>query len=210
MKAFNKNSFRKACTQLANHHASIGDIITQYGHPPLFERAFSFDTLVQIILEQQVSLASGRAVFNRLRQRLGTIAPEGLLSLNFEELREVSVSRQKAGYLHHLSQMVIQKKLLLDEVPALPDEAVRSQLMTVKGIGPWTADVVLMLCLKRQDVFPLGDVALVNSVRHQLNQPEWTLQQIELHADRYRPFRTAAAYCYWHAYIKRKNIKTPV
>jgi DNA-3-methyladenine glycosylase II len=210
MKPFNKHSFKKACTQLANSHVSIGNIITQYGYPPLFERAFSFDTLVQIILEQQVSLASGRAVFNRLQQRLGAIRPNGILSLDVDQLRNCSVSRQKAGYLHHLSQMVIEKKLSLDEIPGLPDEAVRSQLMTVKGIGPWTADIVLMLCLKRPDVFPLGDVALVNSVKHQLGKPDWTLDEIGGHAARYQPYRTAAAYCYWHAYIQRKNIKTQV
>lgn len=210
MKPFNKRSFNKACIQLSADHPTIGSIVAQYGVPPMFERDFSFETLVKIILEQQVSLASGRAAYLRLLQQLGVIEPIGILSLDVDALRGCSVSRQKAGYLHHLSQMVMEKKLDLAKIPALPDDEVRKQLMMVKGIGPWTADVVLMLCLKRPDVFPLGDVALVNSVRHQLEKPDWSLTEIGEYATRYQPYRTIAAYCYWHAYIQRKNIKTPV
>lgn len=209
-KSFNRSSFKAGCKFLVSEHASIQAIVEAYGFPPMYERPFSFKTLVQIILEQQVSLASGRAVFNRLQQRLDVIEPQSILSLNVEALRTCSVSKQKAGYLHHLSQMVAENRLNLHQLPALPNEEVRKQLMLVKGIGPWTADVVLMLCLKRTDVFPLGDLALVNSVKFQLNKPEWTILEIENFALRYSPYRTIATYCYWHAYIKRKNIKTQV
>jgi DNA-3-methyladenine glycosylase II len=205
-KTFDKNSFQKACKMLAKKHASIKIITDTFGYPPMYERAFGFETLVQIILEQQVSLASGRAVYNRLQQALGNITPHGLLQLTVDELRAVSVSRQKAGYLHHLSQMVKSNKLNLEEIPLHTDETVRQKLMQVKGIGPWTADVVLMLCLKRSDVFPIGDVALVNSVRHIHNRPGWTIEEIKSYAENYAPFRTIATYCYWHAYIQRKNI----
>ncbi len=210
MKPFTKTSFTKACKTLAGKHKSMQSIIETYGIPEMYQRPFGFDTLVKIILEQQVSLASGRAVYNRLVNELGNLTPQGLLQLNRDELRQLSVSRQKAGYLHHLSEMVATGKLNLEEIPQHTDEEVRKKLMQVKGIGPWTADVVLMLCLQRTDVFPLGDVALVNSVRHINGKAEWNIDEIGAYAAGYAPYRTAAAFCYWHAYIKRKNITTPV
>lgn len=176
----------------------------------MFQRTFGFETLVQIILEQQVSLASGRAVFKRLQDRLGSIAPHGLLQLTKDELRTCSVSRQKAGYLHHLSQTVQEGNLILEALVKESDDEVRKQLMQVKGIGPWTADVVLMLCMQRYDVLPLGDIALINSIKHIHNQPDWTVADIQSYTECYAPYRTIAAYCYWHAYILRKNITTTV
>lgn len=210
MTKFTKSSFTKACKTLAGRHSSIQSIIEAHGIPPLYQRPFGFDTLVKIILEQQVSLASGRAVYNRLLNELGTITPAGLLQMDCGQLRAVSVSRQKAGYLHHLSEMVASGKLNLELIPSQTDDEVRKNLMLVKGIGPWTAEVVLMLCLQRTDVFPLGDVALVNSVRHIHKKDDWSVADIGAYAQGYAPYRTAAAYCYWHAYIQRKNITPPV
>ncbi len=206
MKKFSPSTFTKACKALSAKHESIRTIVDTYGIPPLYSRPFGFDTLVQIILEQQVSLASGRAVFNRLQSYLGALTPGGLLQMDKDQLRACSVSRQKAGYLHHLSETVASGKLNLDNVQDADDDEVRKLLMQVKGIGPWTADVVLMLCLQRHDVFPIGDVALVNSVRHIHGKEDWPIADILLYSQAYAPYRTAAAYCYWHAYIQRKNI----
>jgi DNA-3-methyladenine glycosylase II len=172
----------------------------------MYSRPFSFESLVHIILEQQVSLASAKAALTRLQTRLGTITPGGILSLDTEALRTCAVSRQKAKYLHHLSEMVESGRLNLESIPLQTNEEVMQNLMQVKGIGPWTAEVVLMLCLQRRDVFPLGDIALVNSVRHIHEKPGWTVEEIGQYAACYAPYRTLAAYCYWHAYIKRKNI----
>ena len=210
IKKFNPTSFKKTCKALAAQHSSIKTIIDTYGIPPMYQRDFNFETLVQIILEQQVSLASGRAVFKRLQERLGSITAHGLLQLTKDELRTCSVSRQKAGYLHHLSQTVMEGKLVLDNLEKESDDAVRKHLMQVKGIGPWTADVVLMLCMQRYDVLPLGDIALINSIKHIHNQPDWTVADIQSYTEGYKPYRTIAAYCYWHAYIQRKNITTTV
>ena len=206
MNGFTEETFGTACRELSQKHKAIRSITETYGFPPMYQRPFGFDTLVKIILEQQVSLASGRAVYNRLMDALGSITPHGLLLLNQEELRSLSVSRQKAGYLHHLSQMVANHELLLEEIPHQSDDEVRQNLMKVKGIGPWTADVVLMLCLQRTDVFPIGDVALVNSVRQIHQKPGWSTKAILQYAAKYAPYRTAATFCYWHAYICRKNI----
>jgi len=172
----------------------------------MYSRTFGFETLVHIILEQQVSLASAKAALTRLQTQLGKITPEAIKSLDTDVLRACAVSRQKARYLHHLSEMVISGSLDLSSIPLQTNNEVMQTLMQVKGIGPWTAEVVLMLCLQRSDVFPLGDIALVNSVRHIHEKPGWAVEEIGRYAEGYAPYRTIAAFCYWHAYIKRKKI----
>jgi len=172
----------------------------------MYSRPFGFETLVHIILEQQVSLASAKAAQTRLQTRLGTITPVGIKSLDTEALRTCAVSRQKAKYLHHLSEMVLNGSLDLTCIPLQTNDEVMQTLMQVKGIGPWTAEVVLMLCLQRSDVFPLKDIALINSVRHIHEKPSWSVEDIGRYAEGYAPYRTIAAFCYWHAYIKRKKI----
>ncbi len=203
---FTKAGFGKICRDLGKKHPVINHILKTYGIPPMFQRPFGFETLVKIILEQQVSLASGKAAFNKLEARLGFITPENILKLDTAALRTCSVSRQKAGYLHNLSETIASGSLKLAPLEEAPDVEVRKQLMQVKGIGPWTAEVVLMLCLQRTDVFPIGDVALLNSVRLLQEAPEWSDAEVEAHALQYAPYRTIAAFCYWHAYIQRKNI----
>lgn len=206
MQIMDKAFFEAKCLQMAKEQLAIGTIIEQFGIPPFYCRPFEFATLVQIILEQQVSLASGRAVYEKLQLAIEEVNPVALLGLDVQQLRQCSVSRQKAGYLHHLSQLVVEQQLILESLPALPDASVKQLLMQVKGIGPWTADVVLMLCLRRPDLFPTGDVALMNSVKVINDQPDWTIEDIAHFAEVYKPYRTVAAYCYWHAYIQRKNI----
>jgi DNA-3-methyladenine glycosylase II len=206
LKTFDPVSFKKACEKLAEKHASIQKIKDEFGLPEMYSRPFGFDTLVHIILEQQVSLASAKAALTRLQNRLGSITPEGILSLDTEALRTCAVSRQKARYLHHLSEMVISGNLDLESIPHQNNDEVKQHLMQVKGIGIWTAEVVLMLCLQRTDVFPLGDIALMNSVRHIHEKPDWLVDEIGQYAACYAPYRTMAAFCYWHAYIKRKKI----
>jgi DNA-3-methyladenine glycosylase II len=206
LQTFDPVSFKKACKKLAVNHSSIRKIRDEFDLPEMYSRPFGFESLVQIILEQQVSLASAKAALTRLQTRLGIITPEGILSLDTEALRTCAVSRQKAKYLHHLAEMVESGNLDLESIPHQTNEEVKQTLMQVKGIGTWTAEVVLMLCLQRADVFPLGDIALVNSVRHIHEKPDWTVEEIGLYAEGYSPCRTIAAFCYWHAYIKRKKI----
>jgi DNA-3-methyladenine glycosylase II len=206
LKTFDTESFNIICKKLASYHPSIQKITDEYGFPEMYSRPFGLETLVHIILEQQVSLASAKAALTRLQTRLGTITPAGIKSLDTEELRTCAVSRQKATYLHHLSDMVISGSLDLTSIPLQTNEEVMQTLMQVKGHWAWTAEVVLMLCLQRSDVFPLGDIALVNSVRHIHEKPGWTVEEIGRYAAGYAPYRSIAAFCYWHAYIKRKKI----
>jgi DNA-3-methyladenine glycosylase II len=173
----------------------------------MWTRPASFQTLVLTILEQQVSLASAYAAYQKLRDRIGVVTPKKLLALTDEEMRACYFTRQKMGYARGLAQAIIKRKLVLKRLHALPDDEVRVILKQHKGIGDWTVDVFLMHALRRTDLFPLGDIALVNSLKHVMQLPAHTTrEELMVIAEPWKPFRTIASMILWHAYIKRKRI----
>jgi DNA-3-methyladenine glycosylase II len=206
LSVFSEDNFHPLCNRLARKDADLRSIIDQYGYPPLWSRKASFETLIHIILEQQVSLASARAALLKIKERIGTVTPAKLLLLTDAELRACYFSRQKTMYARCLAESVQNRKLSVSKLQELPDNIVREQLTCIKGIGNWTVDVFLMMVLHRTDLFPTGDIALMNSVRHVKREPHATKEEILKMADQWRPYRTIAAFLFWHAYIKRKNI----
>ena len=183
-------------------------IIRQHGHPPMWTRPGTFQTLILTILEQQVSLASAYAAFKKLKEKIGFVTPSKILSLSDTELRSCYFSRQKIVYARCLAHAIQSKQLRLKKLALATDEEVRTELKKIKGIGDWTADVYLMHALQRTDLFPLGDIALVNSLKEvkQLH-PRVTKEEMLTIAETWRPYRTIASMILWHAYIQRRGIK---
>jgi DNA-3-methyladenine glycosylase II len=134
--------------------------VARHGPPPLWARPPGFGTLIHIILEQQVSLASARAAYDRLVLRLGELTPRGVLESTDEELRADGFSRQKNRYVRALAAALEDGALDLVAVAALDDAEVRTALVALPGIGPWTAEVYLLSALRRPDTWPTGDIAL--------------------------------------------------
>ena len=163
--SFNETNFHSICDQLAKKDKHLRPIIKQYGYPPVWTRTASFQTLIHIILEQQVSLASARAALNKLKQKLGRVTPKKLLGITDEELKVCYFSRQKTIYARCLANAFVSKQINLKKLSALDDEVIRQQLKTIKGIGDWTVDVYLLFVLHRTDVFPLGDLAMINALK---------------------------------------------
>ena len=206
--SFHTGNFQFHCDQLAAIDREMKHIIKTHGYPPMWTRPANFATLIHIILEQQVSLASALAAFNKLKQKIGTITPEKLLQLSDAELRACYFSRQKTVYARHLAETLIAKKIQLKKLSALPDEEIRTALKQVKGIGDWTSDVFLMFALQRTDIFPIGDLAMVNALKEVKKLPKQTAKEDLLQmAEAWRPYRTIAAMLLWHHYIKTRNIK---
>lgn len=205
--AFSQEELASVSDRLALNDAAIRDIIDRYGHPPYWSRNPCFETLVHIILEQQVSLASAKAALMKLKEQLGDISAEGIMALSNETLRACYVSRQKTVYLRCLAETVLSGQLDFSQFATLPDEAIRTALCQIKGVGNWTVDVFMMMALHRADLFPVGDIALVNSVRHEKKLPAASKDDILMLAESWRPNRTVAAFIFWHAYIKRRNIR---
>jgi DNA-3-methyladenine glycosylase II len=208
MQQFTSDNFQHLCNELAERDLIFKNILQQHSYPPMWTRPASFATLIHIVLEQQVSLASARAAFNKLKEKLGTITPARLLQLTDEELRACYFSRQKTVYARHLAEAFISKKIQLRKLTASHDDDVRGVLKQVKGIGDWTADVYLLFALQRTDIFPIGDLAMVNALKEIKQLPAHTSREhLLLLADAWRPLRSIAAMLLWHHYIKSRNIK---
>ena len=204
---FDESNFIFYCNHLANKDAGLKKIIDTYSYPPIWKRKQSFETLVHIILEQQVSLASAKAALNKLKKKIKTITPQKILLLTDAELKACYFSRQKIVYARHLAAAILSKQLNLKKLAAAPDEKVREALKKIKGIGDWTADVYLMMVLQRTDLFPTGDIALIKSIKEVKQLPaNTTKEEILLLAENWRPYRTIAAYILWHAYLAKRKI----
>ncbi len=198
-------TLREAAAELAGRDGRLARIFDAYGPPPLWSREPGFPTLLRIILEQQVSLASARAAYDKLLLIASPLTPDRFLALDDAALKGAGFSRQKACYGRELAAAVRSGRLDLDHLGMLDDDAVRRELMTVKGIGRWTAEIYLLMALGRPDVWPRGDLALATAAGRALNlatAPGY--EQLEALADAWRPWRAVAARLLWHFYLSEK------
>jgi DNA-3-methyladenine glycosylase II len=201
-KIFDDRNFEKICDQLALIDRDFTTIIDAHGYPPMWTRANSFETLVHIILEQQVSLASALAALNKLRAKLVVVSPENLLALTDEELKSCYFSRQKTIYARGLASAIVEGRLVLEELPSMTDEEAGKKLKSLNGIGQWTTDVYLMFVLRRADIFPAGDLAAVQALKKLKKLPK-DIPRDEMLAitEKWRPYRTIASMLLWHLYL---------
>lgn len=203
-----ERTVRRAARELAEADQRLEASVERYGPPPLWRREPSYATLVHLILEQQVSLASAQAAFDRLRAALGgSIEPAEFLRLSDAELRAVGFSRQKTGYARTLASAMLDG-FDLETLAAMPDDEVRRALIAMPGIGPWTADIYLLFCLGNADAWPAGDLALQEAARLAFNlrkRPD-AKAMVKL-ADVWRPWRGVAAHLLWAYYhvVKRRE-----
>lgn len=205
---FDELNFISICDKLAKKDKELKGIIRQYGYPPMWTRPATFQSLILFILEQQVSLASAYAAFKKLKEKIGYVTPVKILSLTDEQLRSCYFSRQKIIYARELAKAVQSKQLRLKNFLNAHEDDIRIELKKIKGIGDWTVDVYLMHSLRRTDLFPLGDIALVNSLKEikQLH-PHTTKEKMLNISEPWRPYRTIASMILWHAYIQKRGIK---
>ncbi len=202
---FTPQNFHQLCNQLAAHDASFSTIISVSGYPPFWGRPNTFESLVHIILEQQVSVASALSALQKLKEKIGVVSAENLMLLNDEELKSCYFSRQKTVYARDLARNILNGNLVLEEMETLPDEEIRQKLTSIKGIGNWTTDVYLMFILHRTDIFPVGDLAAVNSLKKIKNLPKETTKERLLQlTEAWKPFRTIATMLLWHEYLSRR------
>jgi len=192
--------------ELADRDADLAGIVARHGPPPLWDREPGFPTLLHIILEQQVSLASARAAFDRLRVAAEPLTPVRFLEVTDAELLAIGFSRQKARYGRALAEAMRSGALDLDGLHVLDDEAVHETLQRVPGIGPWTSTIYLLMVLLRPDLWPAGDIALAESVGEVKGigrRPDAT-EMAEL-GEAWRPWRSVAARLLWHDYLARRG-----
>jgi DNA-3-methyladenine glycosylase II len=187
---------------LAGRDPDLAQIIQRFGPPPLWAREPGFATLLQIILEQQVSLASARAAYRRLEGVVPAITPENFLRLEDVTLREVGFSRQKTGYGRALASALIDGTFDLAGLSELPDDRARDVLVGLRGVGPWTADTYLLIALGRPNVWPAGDIALQAAIREVKRLPKRPSPgEIVEVAEVWQPWRAVAARILWFHYL---------
>ena len=196
---------KEAFDFLTSQESVFKDIVNQYGLPTIPSRPQGFETLVLLILEQQVSIDSAKATYLRLREKALAFTPERLVEFSEEDFRSVGVSRQKANYIKGLSQIIINKEIHLESLSQKTAIEVREELIKIKGIGHWTIDVYLMFSLQAADVFPIGDVAVVNTIKELFDIH--SKEEMILVAEQWSPYRSYATFLLWHHYLNKRNRK---
>jgi len=205
----NDEVFLQGVRLLADRDEHLAEVVNTYGRPPLWVREPGFQTLVYIILEQQVSLASAKAAFDRLQAAVKPLTPRGFLRLNDVELLRIGFSRQKTLYTRLLAESLARRHFDLRYLHDLPDDSAHKMLVAFKGIGRWTADIYLLSALRRPDIWPTGDLALataVQEVKRLGKRP--SPEKLETLSAPWRPWRAVAARLFWHAYLCKRGLKS--
>jgi DNA-3-methyladenine glycosylase II len=201
-KTLTERSFQKGLNVLIRNDPELAKVVEDCGPPPLWKRKPGFATLVHIILEQQVSLASARATLNKLMYAVSPLTPEKFLQQDDKTLKAFGFSRQKTAYCRNLAESMISGRLELKRLYSKTDNQVRRKLMEIKGIGRWTADIYLLMVLRRPDIWPVGDLALVSAIQKLKQLPARPgPDEINTLAAGWKPWRAVAARILWHYYL---------
>ena len=197
-----KKTFSQAILNLCDSDPDLARILAILNPPTFWTRKPGFASLIHIILEQQVSLASARASFDRLLGAVSPLTPDRFLELDDARLKSCGFSRQKAAYGRNLAKAIVDGQLNLSALNTMADKTARSELVKVKGIGPWTANIYLLTVLRRPDIWPGEDLALaiaVQKLKRLKARP--TPQELENLSMAWKPWRAVAARLLWHYYL---------
>lgn len=193
---------QQAIDHLLQKDAIFKHIIDTYGMPIIPRRPEGFETLVLLILEQQVSIDSAKATFLKIKAHT-ICTPETMAALSDEKFRALGVSRQKTNYIKILSQAILNNELDIDSLSIKSAKQVREELIQLKGIGNWTIDIYLMFCLQEPDLIPLGDIAVKNTIKELLDIHD--PKEMEIHTQQWSPYRSYATFLLWHYYLKKRK-----
>ncbi len=205
----NDQIIAQASQELAEKIPAFKQVLKLHGPPPLWGREPGFATLIYIILEQQVSLASAKATFDKLECAI-LISPKNFLKLDDLQLKAVGFSQQKTRYCRIVANAILAGTLELDSFQTLPSQQVKEKLMSLTGIGHWTSDIYLLMVLLRADVWPHGDRALAVAAYEIFNMEHIpTYEELQQMAKKWKPWRSVAARLLWHHYLSTPRLKKP-
>ena len=204
----NNQKLLEAVKYLSKKDKDLAALYEADGVPPLWARRPGFTTLIKIILEQQVSLASAKAVYKKLERNINPFTPTRFEELGIEYLKSLGVTRQKSSYCINIAAAILDDKLDLKSLNNMNDNDAKEMLCRIKGIGSWTADIYLLMALRRSDIWPTEDIALASSMRRikRLRSYPTYEKQIKI-AEKWQPFRSVAARMLWQHYINNNLYK---
>lgn len=204
--SLSEESLLQGVRVLSRRDPDLRRVVKQFGPPPMWGREPGFSTLIHIILEQQVSLASARAAHTRLIELDRRLTPRRFLKFDDATLKTCGFSRQKTAYCRNLAESILERSLDLDALVLMGDEAVKVELEKIKGIGRWTSDIYLLMVLRRPDIWPRGDLALASAafeVKQLERRP--TYDELDSMSVAWKPWRAVAARILWHHYLSRRR-----
>ena len=197
--------------ELARRDPHLAAVVARHGAPPLWDRPPGFETLVQIILEQQISLSAGRAAYGRLERLAGAVTPERVASLAESDLRSAGLTRQKSSYIRGLAVAIVAGEFNPSGLIEMDDETARIELIKLRGVGAWTADIYLLMALGRADIWPAGDLALVAAIREVKRMRSLpSVDRVARITRGWSPWRAVAARVLWHHYLSTPRTRGTV
>ena len=197
-------SLAAAAKTLAARDRHLKSIYQIHGAPPMWARRPGFPTLLRIVLEQQVSLVSARAMYERLKSNIEPFTAAGFIESGEAYLRSLGVTRQKAHYCVQVAHAFTNGQL--DRISSMSDQDAHARLLSIKGVGPWTANIYLLMALRRPDIWPDGDVALATAVgKLRKIDPRPPFPELAQIAERWRPYRSVAARMLWQYYLAERD-----
>ena len=205
IKVLTQKRFKQGVDYLCNKDTDLGDIVSEIGPPVMKIQEPGFPALIRMILEQQVSLASARAAYHKLIEKVNSLTPSAFLKLDDASLKTIGFSRQKTIYGRNLAHAIVKKQIIFTLFKSMDDMSVRSELIKIKGIGVWTADIFLLAALRRQDIWPSLDLALAvaaQKVKRLKSRPK--PKELDAIGMAWQPWRAVAARILWHYYLSGK------
>ncbi len=208
MGTYNKKTFATYCNLLCQLHPKIKDLHAKYGAPPYWKRPNKFSSFVKTILEQQVSLAAAHKVYCNLEAMVSTVTPENIAALGSLNLKGAGITRQKTSYILLLAEYFMQHKNYSMQLKKLDQEKLFVELCKHKGVGKWTANVLMLTVFNKLNVYPNFDVALMSGVQMALElKTKPNDETTDLLLKKYEPYKSiAVCYFYW-VYINEKKVK---
>ncbi|WP_298394370.1 DNA-3-methyladenine glycosylase 2 family protein [Flavobacterium sp.] len=194
---------QQAIEFLISKDTTLQFILENFGIPTIQKREEGFASMCHIILEQQVSIASAKACYVKLKNYFGEITPQIIQNCSDEELRNCGLSRQKTIYLKDLASKVIANEINFNHFSVKSESQIREELIKIKGVGNWSIEVYLMFCLQSPDIIPLGDIAIKNTLIELYGCQ--TIEEMQQVSDNWKPFRTLASFIIWHYYLKKRG-----
>jgi DNA-3-methyladenine glycosylase II len=205
------DTLAQGVAELARRDPHLAAVVARHGAPPLWDRPPGFETLVQIILEQQISLSAGRAAYGRLERLAGAVTPTRVASLTLVELRGAGLTRQKSAYIRGLAQAIVEGEFDPTRLTEMDDDTARTELVKLKGVGAWTANIYLLMALGRADIWPSGDLALVAAIREVKRLRSLPNDdRIGRITRAWSPWRAVAARVLWHHYLSTPRQRAKV
>jgi len=188
----------------------FAEILERAGPPRFRRRRNGFGTLLHIILEQQVSIDAAAAMHKRLLGLCRPLVPATFLALDDSTLRSCGFSRQKMGYARDLARMIDSGKFDFARLDAAEDEVALGALLSVRGIGRWSADVYLLFALGRRDIWPAGDLGLQAAIGDHMGLGA-RLDEVEVRrlGEAWRPWRSVATCLFWQSYLHARGRTAP-